>query len=248
MKLPDVNVLLGAVNEESEEHEQARVWLENEEIVFGALHPLKSQVYVRYRDTVILIPAQYLAGVTYSYTHFIDTRLFEETRRLTALKLPSFTLTLQDGMWRQQPPNEKLTTDRINDFVAEWQNARGLSADNYSGANAIGQIEIDSTRDGKNEKLVLGTKYVLPPLPTVTHTTNWAAVAARFASATRWMPRAKWVRWSRRVTASTSARRHSASNPLAARCTRQVLSLRCRAGFIRRHWSPGLSPSTRSRK
>ena len=28
MKLPDVNVLLGAVNEESEEHEQARAWLE----------------------------------------------------------------------------------------------------------------------------------------------------------------------------------------------------------------------------
>ena len=45
---------------------QARVWLENEEIVLGALHPLKSQVYVRYRDTVILIPAQYLAAVTYS--------------------------------------------------------------------------------------------------------------------------------------------------------------------------------------
>lgn len=28
MKLPDVNVLLGAVNEQSSEHEKARVWLE----------------------------------------------------------------------------------------------------------------------------------------------------------------------------------------------------------------------------
>ena len=138
------------------EKPSARVWLENEEIAFGALHPLKNQIYVLHNNEVALIPGYHLSAATYSYTNFIDSRLFEEDRKLTSLRLPGFMLSLKDGVWRRQPVDKKLTSDRINDFASEWQNARALSVDKYSGKQSIGKIDIGSIRNGKNEKLPLG--------------------------------------------------------------------------------------------
>jgi hypothetical protein len=134
----------------------ARVRLENEEIAFGALHPLKNQVYVLHNNEVALIPSYHLSAATYPYTNFIDSRLFEEDRKLISLRLPGFMLSLKDGVWRRKPVDKNLTSDRINDFASEWQNASALSVYKYSGKESIDHIDIDSTRDGKNEKIRLG--------------------------------------------------------------------------------------------
>jgi len=135
---------------------QSRLWLDDQEIAFGSLHPLNNRIYVLYENEVVLIPGHYLGPVLYPYTNFIDSRLFEEDRRLTSIKLPNFTLSLQDGAWRKAPPDDRLTSDRINEFAAEWENARALGVEKYSGRNALDRIEITSTRDGKKEKLALG--------------------------------------------------------------------------------------------
>lgn len=134
----------------------ARVWFDDQEIDFGALHPIKNEVYVLYHNEVVLIPGHYLAASTYPYTNFIDSGLFDDGLKLTAIKLPDFTLAQKDGVWRRQPEDKQLTTDRVNDFAAEWQNARALTVDKYSGKEAIGEIEVTATHDGKTENLVLG--------------------------------------------------------------------------------------------
>jgi hypothetical protein len=138
------------------EKPSARVRLENEEIAFGALHPLKNQIYVLHNNEVALIPSYHLSAATYPYTNFIDSHLFEEDRKLTSLRLPGFMLSLKDGVWRRNPVDKNLTSDRINDFASEWQNASALSVDKYSGKESVDHIDIDSTRDGKNEKIRLG--------------------------------------------------------------------------------------------
>ena len=134
---------------------QARVWFDNDEVAFGALHPLKNLIYVLYKNEVALIPAHHLVAAIYPYTNFIDTRLFETDRKLTRIGLPGFTLTLKDGVWRRHPEDKKLSSDEVNDYVSEWQNASALAVDRSSGKKALGRIEIESTRDGKNEKLRL---------------------------------------------------------------------------------------------
>lgn len=134
---------------------QARAWFDNDEIAFGAQHPLKNRIYVLYKNDIELIPSYHLAAAIYPYTNYIDSRLFEQDRQFTVLKLPDFTLTLKDGVWHRHPPDKKLTTDQINDFVSEWQNARALSVEKYSRKEALGAIEITSTLDGKSEKLRL---------------------------------------------------------------------------------------------
>jgi hypothetical protein len=133
----------------------ARVRLENEEIAFGTLHPLKNQIYVLYNNEVALIPGYHLSAATYPYTNYIDSRLFEADRKLTSLRLPGFMLSLKDGVWRRQPADKKLTSDRVNDFASEWQNASALGVDKFSGNESVDHIEITSTRDGKVEKIRL---------------------------------------------------------------------------------------------
>ncbi len=135
---------------------QSRLWLDDQEIAFGSLHPLNNRIYVLYKNEVVLIPGHYLGPVLYPYTNFIDSRLFEENRKLTSIRLPDFTLSLQDGAWRKHPPDSKLTSDRMNDFAAEWQNARALGVEKYSGNSVLDRIEIASVHEAKNEKLMLG--------------------------------------------------------------------------------------------
>ena len=135
---------------------QSRLWFDNEAIAFGAMHPLTNQVYVLYKNEVVLIPAHYLAIAAYPYINFIASRLFEEDRKLVALRLPGFSLTLKDGVWHRQPTDQTLTSDQINDFVASWQNASALRVDRYSGGDEIGKIALTSLRDNKEVKLHLG--------------------------------------------------------------------------------------------
>jgi hypothetical protein len=135
---------------------RSRVRYGDTEIAFGSLHPLNDRIYVLHHNEIVLIPAHYLASAVYPYTNFIDSRLFEAQRKITAIKLPDFTLVQQDGAWRKQPPDKRLTSDRLNEFAAEWQNARALGVEKYSGREILDRIEISSMRDDKTEKLALG--------------------------------------------------------------------------------------------
>lgn len=134
---------------------QSRLWLNDQEIAFGSLHPLNDRIYVLYQNEVVLIPGHYLGPVLYPYTNFIDSRLFEENRKLTSIRLPNFTLSLENGAWQKNPPDNKLTSDRMNNFAAEWQNARALGVEKYSGKPALDRIIVASMHDAKIEKLVL---------------------------------------------------------------------------------------------
>ena len=138
------------------EKPQARLRLENEDLAFGALHPIKNQLYVLHNNEVVLIPGYHLSDAIAPYTQFIDSHLFEENFKLTSLRLPGFTVSLKDGVWRRQPADKKLTSDQINDFASEWQNASALSVDKYSGKEPVDHIDIASMRDGKSEKIRLG--------------------------------------------------------------------------------------------
>lgn len=135
---------------------QASAWFGEDAVSFGALHPINNQIYVRYRDEIVLIDSHYLASAIYPYTNFIDSRLFETDRKITSIKLPDLTLVHQNGVWQKQPPDKKLASDRINQFAAEWQNARALQVEKYSGNEIIERIEITSVLDDKSDKLALG--------------------------------------------------------------------------------------------
>lgn len=143
---------------------QARLRFDDEEIVVGSPHPLHAQHYVLHRDAAHLIASRHLAAAFYTYTDFLDSRLLEEDLRPVAFRLPGFTLALEDGAWRREPPDEELSSDRLNDFVAHWRNARALSVQRHTGTPAHEWVEISVERAGRTETLKLGILSRQPEL------------------------------------------------------------------------------------
>ncbi len=112
---------------------QLGVRFDDELIQFGALHPLKQQLYVRYKDAIHLIGAQYLQAAAARSNDFLSTSLIEDEREPVAFRLPGLTLTLTEGHWKLEPENKELSSDRLMQFVQEWRHARALAVNRYDG-------------------------------------------------------------------------------------------------------------------
>ncbi len=136
-----------------------RLWFNDEEIHVGAIHPMKQQHYVRYRNSVHLIPSHVLASAFLGYASFIDTQLLEDERQLVALRLPGLQLVRTDGSWRREPPDKKrdeqVSGDHVNEFVAHWQNAHALSVERLSTRPALERIQLVYETNGQSATLTL---------------------------------------------------------------------------------------------
>lgn len=141
------------------------VRLDQSEIAFGRMHPLKDQHYVRHGDAIHLVSSRYYAQATAPYTTYIDARLLEEGRRPMAFRLPGFALAVKDGTWQRSPEKKGLSSDRINAFVEEWRHARALSVEKRTGKPARERVTITFEGEGKKtETLTLGIVARAPEL------------------------------------------------------------------------------------
>lgn len=133
-----------------------RIQLNDEPIDVGAIHPMRQQHYVRHRDTVHLIQSYVLTAAFQNYSGFLDTQLFRDGRKLVALRLPALRLELKDGNWQIQPAAPALSADRLNQFVAEWENARALSVEKLSATRPQASVQLTFEHDGRRDTLTLG--------------------------------------------------------------------------------------------
>ncbi len=124
-------------------------------IQFGAMHPLKQQLYVRYQDSVHLIGAHHFQPAATRVNDFISSSLIEDGREPLALRLPGFTLMRANGDWKVSPENKELSSDRIMQFVQEWRHARALTVDRYEGKPYKEKVRIDFTGGTPGEQTTL---------------------------------------------------------------------------------------------
>ena len=110
---------------------------------------------------VHLVGAQALSAVLRAPSHFIDGRLIEPNRRLVGLRLPGFALELKDGAWQRLPPNKNLTSDRLNDFVAQWTNAHALAVEPATARPTLASVRLTLTRENAKPQHT----EVLPAVP-----------------------------------------------------------------------------------
>ncbi|MFQ5934915.1 MAG: DUF4340 domain-containing protein [Acidiferrobacterales bacterium] len=147
---------------------KARLWLNDKEVAVGIQHPFKNARYVFYHDSVYLIPAHHFAPAAYRYRELIDTKLLDDERTPSALKLPALSLRQQNGAWVLEPPNETITPDQINAFIDNWRFARAFAVQPYSGGEARGSILLTFTQGAaekkKLETLELGILSYKPEL------------------------------------------------------------------------------------
>lgn len=125
-----------------------RVRFNDTEIRFGHMHPLRENHYVQHGNAVHLVASRYYGQAANKYNNLIDSRLIEPGRKLTAIKLPGFSLVLKDGTWQRQPEITELSSDLINAFIDNWQHARALQVEKATGRRATEQVVLQFDGEG----------------------------------------------------------------------------------------------------
>jgi hypothetical protein len=134
---------------------QLGVRFDDELIQFGAFHPLKQQLYVRYKDAIHLIGAHYFQAAAARFNDFLSSSLIEDEREPVAFRLPDLTLTRVDGDWKLEPENKELSSDRIMQFVQEWRHARALAVNRYDGKPIKEHVHIGFADGAQGERNTL---------------------------------------------------------------------------------------------
>ena len=142
----------------------ARVWLNDTEIDFGSIHPLKNQHYVLHDRMIYLVSSRYFALAAYPYSNFIDTRLLEEEPVPVSIALRDFSVALRDGTWHRFPDIKELSADRVNRFVEEWRHASALSVERYSGTPPSERVRITFSTHEKEVSIDFGVLARKPEL------------------------------------------------------------------------------------
>ena len=135
----------------------ATVFLNDNEIRFGGMHPLESQLYVWHDGLVALIPAATLRAASAPLNDFLNTGLLEDKTKPLAFRLPGFSLKQNEqGAWVRSPELKELGSDAINRFVDEWRFARALSVAPYSGKPVKERVTLNLVDGDKTRTLELG--------------------------------------------------------------------------------------------
>ena len=144
---------------------QTRVWLNDEEIRFGAMHPINPQYYVLVNGQVHLIASRYYSGAALAPADFFSHQLLDDGLKPIAFSLPGFKLILDTrGAWQATPANKELSSDRINTLVDEWLHAQALSVNEYSGKPAHEHVIIHFSEDSPIKQLDIGILAHKPEL------------------------------------------------------------------------------------
>lgn len=139
------------------------VTLNDLRLTFGGIDPLEGLRYVRIGDTVHLIEDLYQNQIQSSYTNFVRRRLFAESDKITALKLPDLQIQQIEGKW-QTTPEKAVSADTLQLFIEIWQQASalnvqkidpGLSGETVSVTLAGEQKPVDFIIQSTESELVL---------------------------------------------------------------------------------------------
>jgi hypothetical protein len=145
------------------DHPLATLFLNDDEIRFGGMHPLNNQLYVLYDGQVQLIPASTLRAISAPPDDFLGTSPIEDKAKLLAFKFPAFSLNQNEkGAWVRTPELKGLGSDQVNQFVDEWRHARALSAAPYSSKPVKARVSITLADGDKQRVLEFGVLAYKP--------------------------------------------------------------------------------------
>lgn len=144
---------------------ETRVWLNDQEIRFGSMHPINPQYYVLVNGQVHLIASRYYSGAALAPADFFSHQLLDDGLKPAAFSLPGLKLILDThGAWQATPANKELSSDRINTLVDEWRHAQALSVNEYSGKPAHEHAIIRFSADSPLKELDIGILAHKPEL------------------------------------------------------------------------------------
>ncbi len=106
---------------------KVRLLLNQHEFRFGDAEPLRGFRYVHYGPDVHLVRDNFFHHLLSTAPAFVDPAPIGSDERAESVSLAEATVRLEDGRWRVDPPDLRLSIDAAERLASAWSSARATS-------------------------------------------------------------------------------------------------------------------------
>ena len=120
----------------------ARLTLDGETFIYGALNAITREQYVATRDGVYVVPLNYAAALPRNPDVLIAREVLAKTEVPVRFELSEFSVVLDGGTWRVTPPGVEASADERSAWVDRWRQASAVNALRHDGGAANEHVKV----------------------------------------------------------------------------------------------------------
>lgn len=110
---------------------QARLRLDEIEILFGDTEPIYGRRYLLFDRRVVLVDDAYYSHLSSSAANFVNPAPLGRNPRPRDILLPGLRIYRDSGQWRMEPEDTRVDADAITKLVDAWRNAQATAVRPY---------------------------------------------------------------------------------------------------------------------
>ena len=110
---------------------QARILLDDKEILFGTTEPIHGRRYLLFDGGVALVDDAYFSHVSSSAANYVHPALLGRAPSLRSIALPDMRIYRQADKWRIDAGDKQASEDAIARLADAWQQAQGTAVRPY---------------------------------------------------------------------------------------------------------------------
>ena len=120
----------------------ARLTLDGETFIYGAVNATTREQYVATRESVYVVPLNYAAALPRNPDVLIAREVLARTEVPVRFELSEFSAVLDGGTWRVTPPAVEASADERNAWVDRWRKASAINALRHDGRAAKEHVKV----------------------------------------------------------------------------------------------------------
>lgn len=110
---------------------QARILLDEKEVLFGDTEPIHGRRYLLYDGKIALVDDAFFSHVSSSAANYVNPALLGHDPNPQSLVLPGFRVYRVAGSWRVDSDDGNVSEDSISMLVDAWRRARATAVRPY---------------------------------------------------------------------------------------------------------------------
>jgi uncharacterized protein DUF4340 len=120
----------------------ARLTLDGETFIYGALNATTREQYVATREGVYVVPLNYAAVLPRNPDVLLAREVLAKTEVPVRFELGDFSVVLDGGTWRVTPPAVEASADERSAWVDRWRQASAINALRHDGRAAKEHVKV----------------------------------------------------------------------------------------------------------
>ena len=127
---------------------QARILLDDKEILFGVTEPIHGRRYLFYDGRVALVDDTYFSHLSSSAANYVNPALLGRDPHLQSILLPDLRLYRQSDKWRMDSDNGNASDEAVARLADTWRHAQATAVRPYEQSLDWSDVIVVELADG----------------------------------------------------------------------------------------------------